>query len=95
MYVVTVEFTVKAGSAESFLVEMLANAQASVTNEQGCVQFDVCVDPLDAGRVFLYEVYVDRAAFDEHLASTHFRTFDRKVAAWIVSRDVKTWWRCE
>lgn len=90
MYVVTVEFTIGAASARPFLVEMLANARASLT-ERGCIQFDVCADPVDHQRVFLYEVYIDRAAFDAHLSTEHFKMFDRTVAPWIESKVVKTW----
>ena len=90
MYVVTVEFTIGAASARPFLVEMLANARASLT-ERGCIQFDVCADPVDHRRVFLYEVYIDRAAFDAHLSTEHFKMFDRTVAPWIESKVVKTW----
>ena len=91
MYVVTVEFMIKTVSAEVFLVEMLANARASAAMERGCIRFDVCVDPADRRRVFLYEVYVDRAAFEEHLGAEHFKVFDRTVAPWVESKAVKTW----
>ena len=43
---------------------VIANARASVEHEPGCSQFDVCVDPKDKSRIFLYEIYDDRAAFD-------------------------------
>ena len=91
MYAVTVEFMIKTASAQAFLVEMLANARASVTKERGCVRFDVCIDPADRGRIFLYEVYIDRAAFEEHLRAEHFKVFDRTVAPWVESKAVKTW----
>ena len=73
------------------LAEVLANAQTSVAKERGCIQFDVCVDPADPGRVFLYEVYSDREAFEEHLRVEHFEAFDRSAASWVASKAVKTW----
>jgi quinol monooxygenase YgiN len=30
----------------------------------------------------LYEIYVDRAAFDSHIASDHFQAFRAKAADW-------------
>ncbi|HYM47338.1 MAG TPA: antibiotic biosynthesis monooxygenase [Burkholderiaceae bacterium] len=57
----------------------------------GCIQFDVCIDPADRRRVFLYEVYIDRAAFEDHLNAEHFKTFDRTVASWVESKAVKPW----
>ena len=41
-------------------------------------------------RVFLYEIYDDRAAFDAHLASPHFRAFDAEVGPWVQDKQVET-----
>jgi quinol monooxygenase YgiN len=32
----------------------------------------------------LYEIYVDRAAFDTHIASAHFLAFRAKIGSWLV-----------
>jgi quinol monooxygenase YgiN len=95
MYVVTVEFTVLPKHAEAFLREMRANAHTSRTREPGCRQFDVCVAPEGDSRVFLYEVYDDRAAFEAHLASPHFKAFDARVAPWVAGKSVRTYARVE
>lgn len=95
MHVVTVEFVIKADFAELFLTEMLANARASVRDEAGCFQFDVCVDSADPQRIFLYEVYADPATFDAHLKTAHFIAFDRTVAPLVESKIVRHWTRCE
>jgi quinol monooxygenase YgiN len=89
VYVVTVEFTIKAGHAAEFLPAMIENARASREHEPGCRQFDVCVAPDNENAVFLYELYDDRAAFDAHLASAHFRVFDARVAPWVESKSVR------
>lgn len=70
---------------------MIANARASREREPGCRQFDVCVTDDDPGRVFLYEIYDDRAAFDAHLASAHFKAFDATVAPWLETKTVRTY----
>jgi (4S)-4-hydroxy-5-phosphonooxypentane-2,3-dione isomerase len=38
--------------------------------------------------VFLWEIYDDRAAFDAHLASRHFRDFDRATADMVRTKTV-------
>ena len=86
MYVVTVEFKVRPEFLAQFLPEMIANARASATTERGCRQFDVCTDPQDVSRIFLYELYDDRAAFEAHLATAHFKDFDRKTGPWLLSK---------
>ncbi len=79
MYAVTVTFDIQPDHSDAFLALMIDNARTSVRDEPGCLQFDVCRNP-GAHTVFLYEIYTDRAAFDAHLASTHFRSFDEEVA---------------
>ena len=79
MFVITVEFLIKEADVEKFRPLMLENARASLTKETGCKQFDVCFDPDDVRKCFLYEVYDDKSAFDVHLTMPHFRNFDHAV----------------
>jgi quinol monooxygenase YgiN len=92
MYVVTVEFEAKPEHREAFRAAMIANAKTSREAEPGCFQFDVCVDPT-SGAIFLYEIYADRAAFDAHLASAHFKVFDSAVHDWVTRKEVKLYER--
>ena len=87
MYVVTVRFAVKPGCEDDFLPAMMENARVSLAEEPGCHRFDVATGD-HTGDVFLYELYTDRAAFDAHLASAHFKAFDARVADWVASKDV-------
>ena len=86
MYAVTVTFRIKSGKMEIFLPLMVNNARASCDREPGCQMFDVC---RDEDTVFLKEVYDDRAAFDAHLASDHFREFDGAVADMIEDKQIR------
>jgi len=91
MYVVTVTFVVQDAQIEAFDRAMAAQARNSVAREAGCHRFNVCKDPDDAARTFLYELYEDAEAFQGHLASPHFKDFDATVAPWLVSKEVETW----
>ena len=93
MYIVTVEFNVKPAQVAEFMPLMVENARASRDTEPGCRQFDVCADPQAPHLVFLYEVYDDRAAFDAHLATAHFKSFDQRVAAMLAGKVVRTYLR--
>lgn len=95
MHIVTVEFRVKPEFKATFREQMIANARASREREPGCLQFDVCVDPAQPDCIFLYEVYADRAAFDAHLATEHFRSFDRTVASWLAGKAVRSFERLD
>ena len=89
MYVVIVDFHLKPEHAASFHDAIRANARDSVADEPGCRQFDVCVDPNDDTKVFLYEIYDDHAAFEAHLRTAHFAVFDKSVEPWVASKSAR------
>ena len=91
MYIVTVEFELHPDHVDAFRKEMLLQARNSLTQEEGCRHFDVCFDPADKTRCFLYEKYDDQAAFDFHLATDHFLQFDATVTPWVITKTVKHW----
>lgn len=91
MFIVTVTFHLTPGNAAAFLPAMRQQAQLSVEKEPGCHLFDVCVDPDDEHRVFLYEHYTDRSSFEVHLASAHFLAFDETVAPMVREKHVNFW----
>lgn len=93
MYVVTVLFRVEPAQAAGFLERVRRQAADSLAAEPGCRRFDVCHDPARPGMVFLYEIYDDRAAFDAHLASHHFRAFDAEAGPVTLEKTVETWTR--
>lgn len=91
MYVVTVNFTLRKRHAREFLDAVRRQARDSLAGEASCRVFDVCTDPNDECKVLLYEKYDSKQAFEEHLETPHFRTFDRRVAGWTVDKQVHAW----
>jgi len=89
MFAVTVFFTIKPDHMARFLPLMRQNAATSLQEEPGCQQFDICTDPSVPDTVFLYELYDDCAAFDQHLASGHFKRFDASVADMIINKRIQ------
>lgn len=89
--VVTVDLLIY-GDREGFMRLMTRNAVASLRDEPGCYQFDICVDSTDASKLFLYEVYEDDTAFSAHLASPHYMAFDAQTAGMILRKDVRRFW---
>ena len=85
-----VDFEINLEQIDAFLPLMRENASASARDEPGCRQFDVCYDPDHPGHVFLYEVYDDRTAFDAHLSTPHFKSFDAATAGMIRSKKVRS-----
>lgn len=91
MYCVTVLFTLVPGAETRFLALVRTNATQSVADEPGCLRFDVCHDPAKPKQVFLYELYTDRAAFDAHLATPHFKAFDAACDGLVTGKSVTTY----
>ena len=95
MFIVTVNFTIAKGKTAEFTEAMKKQAQNSLNKEEGCLQFDVCKDPDDEHRIFLYEVYTDAAAFERHLETEHFLAFDRTVKDWTATKAAERWHRID
>lgn len=75
-YVVIPSFEVAEENLDAFLAAAFADARASLADEPGCQQFDVCIDrEAQPMRVTFYEVYDDRAAFERHLETPHLAAF--------------------
>lgn len=89
MYLVAVTFQIAPDRAADFAARVAQQATDSLT-EEGCQRFDVWQAPGDVAKVFLYEIYDDRAAFDVHLASAHFKAFDAEVGPWVLDKVVET-----
>lgn len=85
----TVTFALHQERRAAFLPLMVENARLSLKREPGCRQFDVCSDGGD--KVFLYELYEDPAAFEAHLQSAHFKSFDAAVGEMVANKKVQTW----
>ncbi len=89
MYVVTVVFDIIPEHAEKFREAILRNAAASLRDEEGCYRFDVCFSE-DGGRCFLYELYTNRQAFEEHRQMAHFKEFNRIAEGAVTSKQLET-----
>ncbi len=87
--VVLVEFLVKPSFVARFRDLISVNSAASLDQERGCRRFDVLFDPKEPRRFVLYEIYDDETAFDEHLASAHYRSFAAAIENEIEQRLVR------
>ena len=88
MFVVLVEFEIKAGHEQGFKHQVLEQAVDSLSKETACQVFDVCSYPGRPASFLLYEVYDDEASFQVHLDSDHFKSFDAEVSGWVLSKAV-------
>jgi (4S)-4-hydroxy-5-phosphonooxypentane-2,3-dione isomerase len=83
VYTLMVRIQVKPEHREEFLKGITElDARASLENEPGCLRFDVMVDESDPNVVLLYEVYRDKAAFEEHGKSAHIARWRAHSPGW-------------
>ncbi|MGA7267869.1 MAG: putative quinol monooxygenase [Aestuariivirga sp.] len=90
-FVITVDFRLKPGAMAAFRRLIDANAIASCHEEPGCRRFDVLAPQDEPDRVFLYEIYEDKPAFDAHLKTAHFAQFNRDSAELVLSKTVASY----
>ena len=88
MFVITVDFEIKSEYVNEFRSRVLQQAKDSLDNEEKCLNFDVCFDEKNRNKVFLYEIYNNKVAFDYHLKSDHYLNFYNDVKNWVTKKIV-------
>ena len=86
MHVIIAPIRIKEGHKAEFVEAMLGDARGSVNDEPGCLRFDVIQDGADPNLIWLYEVYVDEAAFRAHLRTPHYLKWRETVKGWLDER---------
>lgn len=85
MFALLVTIHIQPQHRQAFMASMLDDARGSVNDEPGCYRFDVLEDSKDPNTIYLYEVYHDEAAFQEHLKAPHFLRWRDTVKDWYAS----------
>ncbi len=86
MIVIAVSFEAKPDKVAEFKALITEHARRSLTEEPGCVQFDVSQDPKDEKKFFLYEVYKDEAAFEFHRGTPRMAENGKRIPSLVTSR---------
>ncbi|KWS23017.1 MULTISPECIES: putative quinol monooxygenase [Pseudomonas] len=76
-FVVIAKIALHPGACAACLRVAAADAEGSLSQETGCVAFNVLVPEDDESYVVFHEIYADREAFDLHLTQPHFHAFER------------------
>ncbi|KPZ08440.1 putative quinol monooxygenase [Pseudomonas syringae] len=76
-FVVIAKIALHPGARAACLRVAAADAEGSLSQETGCVAFNVLVPEDDESYVVFHEIYADREAFDLHLTQPHFHAFER------------------
>ena len=94
MRVLIVKSRIKPEYLEQFMEVSWEDARGATNDEPGCVRFDVIRDEQDPNLFYFYEVYIDEAAFEDHLQAPHFVKWRETVKEdWYAEpvQDVRGW----
>ena len=81
-----VNLEIDASSVSEFLAIAREHAEACVSEEPGCLGFEVLVPEDSTSRVVLFETYADTAAVESHLATPRMKRYLEKTAPMVQSR---------
>jgi quinol monooxygenase YgiN len=90
MFMVLVDFVIQPDKADQFHKVVLEQAKNSLDEEPDCHFFEVTRSPSKPESFVLSEVYTSSEAFDRHLKTQHFLTFDALVSGWVQEKSVRT-----
>lgn len=88
MLVLAVRLDINPDARDAFRLHVLEAAAKALENEPGCKAFRVSFAEDDAV-CFLYEVYADRAAFEAHGRTEHYKAFAEKTHGMIADKRVE------
>ena len=85
-YVRVAELEIDPAQGEAFAHAIREVGEASVRLEEGCLVLYAVAETLAPDRVRVFEIYRDRAAYDAHLLTPHFRRFRATTDTMVKSR---------
>lgn len=76
---------------DAYIQAIFEDAAGSLKNEPDCLQFDVLQDESDPNIFYLHETYRDRAAFEKHMTTPHFKKWNDTVKNWFQKPAIVFW----
>src|SRR5947209_13571156 len=79
MYALLIQLDIEPAHRDAYVAAISGHARRATDNEPGTVRFDVIRDEGDPNRVFIYEVYTNRAALDAHNDAASIAQFRKET----------------
>ncbi|MFQ5990744.1 MAG: putative quinol monooxygenase [Candidatus Methylomirabilales bacterium] len=89
MFALVAELKIQPDKVEAFGRLIDRQAKESVELEKDCHQFDVCQEVTNSNTFLLYEIYSDKAAFDQHMKLGHTTKFFTEATPMIAGRSIR------
>jgi quinol monooxygenase YgiN len=91
LFIAAVEYDIVPGQVDNFLAALKENGAESV-KEPGCRELDIAVSQKDPNHVFIFEVYENAAAAEDHTATEHFKKYKAATKDMVAKREAKPLW---
>ena len=82
LHIIHAPLPVKPERVDDFIEAVKLDGLGSVRNEPGCLRFDVYQNLENPSELYLYEVYVNQAAFEYHTKTPHIKKWRETVEDW-------------
>jgi len=82
LYVIHAPLLIEDDRVQDFIDAVSLDGVGSVNEEPGCLRFDVFQNRENPGELYLYEVYVNKEAFEYHTRTPHFERWFETVTDW-------------
>ena len=82
LYIVHAPLLVNPDRLGDFIDATRLAAIGSINEEPGCLRFDVHQNSENPNQLYVYEVYVNKAAFDYHTRTPHIQKWIETVNEW-------------
>ena len=92
-FAVTVRYQIDPNQFDPFTKRIVQFSAAALEKEAGCLRCDVATDARLLGEVFLYKIFENRAAYEAHLMTPHYRECDAATAGMIRTKVLQTYSR--
>jgi len=82
LFAIHAPLLIKANRVQDFIAAVCLDGIGSVNEEPGCLRFDVFQNRENPTELYLYEIYVNKEAFDYHTRTPHFERWFETVKDW-------------
>ncbi|MGE3538378.1 MAG: putative quinol monooxygenase [Candidatus Tectimicrobiota bacterium] len=82
LFVIHAPLPVQADKVDAFIAAVTLDGIGSTNEEPGCLRFDVYQNINKPSELYLYEVYVNKAAFEYHTKTPHIAQWRETVKDW-------------
>ncbi len=82
LFIIHAPLLVSPDRVEDFIDALRLDAIGSIHEEPGCLRFDIYQNRENLAELYLYEVYVNKDAFDYHTRTPHIQQWVETVKDW-------------